>query len=441
MKKTIACAFAAVSLILPTTVWGIENNSTNNNTNNINNIKINQLALQNFIDTRCHTFKPLQAVLTLNERHVTRGAWGAGATSCKGEICWSWDRGEGFFDWQLYSSNLPLRISNTERLSKSIAQTIRSSNSLRKSASDLVNTAQEFLQTSFGGGKERGTAKERTITESKSQEQSVETNITPLFHRFLAMGVQSVWPAYYDLCFGSAADLFFKAYYSNRVNDLVEAFIFFQTMQPEDLKLTNEKSLLNRAKLLYLISKGEIKSKESKSFAWASALLFAKLLEWEEFQQIKSIVDDYIDKVYEKYQLLKTHTTKELLEIDKELAAYKYTVDKILQSENKTQNMQEVEDFYAMIAMERFFPANEEDKKLVKKLQQQLDEALKKNDPLLNAKLIKEELKVAKVVKDKPIVVAGAGAGVGAIGIGVAGALYFRKRRKQNSTEEKQNST
>ena len=77
-------------------------------------------------------------------------------------------------------------------------------------------------------------------------------------------------------------------------------------------------------------------------------------------------------------------------------------------------------------------------------LQKQLDEALKKNDPLLDAKLIKEELKLAKVVTDKPVVVgagAGAGAGVGAIGIGVAGALYFRKRKKQNLAEEKQNST
>jgi hypothetical protein len=441
MKKTIATAFAAVSLILPATVWGIENNSTNNNTNNTNNIRISQLALQNFIDTRCHTFRPLKAVLTLNEKHVTKGAWGLGATSCKGEICWSWDRGEGFFDWQLYSSNLPLRMANTEKLSKSIAQTIKSSNSLRKNASDLINAAQEFLQASFSEGKERGTTKERTITESKSQEQSVETNITPLFHRFLAMGVQSFWPAYYNLCLGSAADLFFKAYYTNRVNDLVEAFIFFQTMQPEDLKLTHEKSLLNRAKLLYLISKGEIKNKEEKNFGWASALLFAKLLEWEEFQEIKGIVDDYIDKVYEKYQLIKNHTTKELLEIDKELAAYKYTVDKILQSENKTQNMQEVEDFYAMIAIERFFPANE-DKEIMKQLQKQLDEALKKNDPILEAKLIKEEPAPVRIFKENPKTIATAGAGVGAgLGIGIAGALYFRKRRKQNSTEEKQNST
>jgi LPXTG-motif cell wall-anchored protein len=38
--------------------------------------------------------------------------------------------------------------------------------------------------------------------------------------------------------------------------------------------------------------------------------------------------------------------------------------------------------------------------------------------------------------------VAGLGAGaIGAIGIGVAGALYLRKRRKQNKTEEKQSST
>lgn len=439
--KAIASAFAAVSLILPINgVCGIENNSTSNNT-----IGINYLLLPNFVETHCHDFKALKPGLELDEKYyVKEGILGVGAIACKGEICWSWSYGKNLFEWQLYSSNLPLRISNTEKLSKNIAQTIKSSNSLRKSASDLVNAAQEFLQSSFSGGKEQGTTKERTITESKVQEQSVVTDITVLFHRFLAIALQNILPARFPLCLSSSVDLFYKAYNTNRVNDLVEAFILFQTMRPEDLKFTNEKNVLNRAKFFYLISKPpkevEQISKESKKFAWASALLFAKLLDWEEFQEIKNIVDDYIDKVYEKYQLVKTRTTKELLELDKELAAFKYAVDRSLQTENKTQNATEVEDVYAKVATLKFFIAKDKEE-VLKQLQQQLDEALKKNDPLLYAKLIKEDPAPVRIIKENPKTIATAGAGVGAIGIGVAGALYFRKRRKQNSTEEKQSST
>jgi hypothetical protein len=158
-------------------------------------------------------------------------------------------------------------------------------------------------------------------------------------------------------------------------------------------------------------------------------LLFAKLLEWEEFQDVRRVVDDYIDKVYEKYQLLKTHTTKELLEIDEESAMWKYAVDRQF---GETQEIAEIEDKYAYLATFKFFTA-EEKEKTIKELKPMLDEALKKNDPLLNAKILKEEnTKLVKSIKEKPQVV---GAGVGAgIGIGVVGALYFRKRRKQSPT-------
>lgn len=121
-----------------------------------------------------------------------------------------------------------------------------------------------------------------------------------------------------------------------------------------------------------------------RQFAWASALLFAKMLEWKEFKEVKKLVDDYIDKELEKQGF--------------------------------------------------------------SKVQKQPEEVLKNNDPVLETNLIKDEkeLKLAKVLKEKPTVVAGAGlgaVGLGAVGIGVIGALYFRKRRNQSSTEEKQNST
>jgi hypothetical protein len=445
-KKTMLAIMSAVSLLPATIQAQVEN--TGNNTvveaaaGNNTTININYLLLQNFIETHCQPFRALKPTLELDERHYHHEAWGSGAKSCKGEICWSWNRGKGFFDWHFYSSNLPLQITNVERLSKSITQTIKSSHSLRKDASSVVNSAQEFLQATAGGGKGRDIVKERAMSESKVQESSVQTNITILFHRFLGMALQNVLPAQYNFCLASAVDLFYKAFNTNRVNDLVEAFIFFQTTQPKDVRFTDGKDFLNRAKFLYLIARKEANTKEKQQFAWASALLFAKLLEWEEFQEVRKLVDDYIDKAYKEYQLLKTHTTKELLKIDKELALLKFAVDRDLQMHNQTQ---EVEDWYGHIAMFKYVSPQARqnaEQQVFPELQKQLDEALKKNDPILEAKLIKdkEELKLAKVVKEKPQVVA-AGVGAGAIGMGVVGALYLRKRRKQNKTEEKQSST
>jgi hypothetical protein len=424
MKKAIVTSVVAVNLIfsaLPA-VGG-------------KSISINQLFLQNFVDTHCQNFKPLKAVIELNESFYNKVGFGVGAVSCKGEICWSWERGKGPFDWKLYSSNLPVRFSNIEKISKNITQTVKNSYSLRRDASSIVNAAQEFLQTSFGAVKEHNISKERTITESKSQESSVETNITALFHRFLSMGLQNTLHAIYPFCFSAATDLFYKAYNTNRVNDLIEAFTFFQTVQPTDLRFSNEKSFLNRAKLLYLITEEEAQSSEQKRFAWASAILFSKLLEWDEFQDVRKIVDDYIDKVYEKYQLLKAHTTKELLELDKELAVFKYAVDAQLQLENKTQDISEIEDRYAMLATLKFFDAKLKEK-LIKELQGSFEEALKKKDPLLDAKLVKEDTVLVKIIKENPKApkAAGAGAGGAVIGIaGVAGALYFKKKKQKKS--------
>jgi hypothetical protein len=449
MKKIVIAFLTAVNLLsIPAVKAQAQNATVGNNTaveTAGNNVipGINYLVLPNFIETRCQPFRALNPILELDERYVNTRAWGTGAQSCKGEICWSWNDGKGFFDWQFYTSNLPLQITNVEKLSKSITQTIKSSHSLRKDANSVVNSAQEFLQAGAGASKGRDTVKERSMSETKTQESSVQTNITILFHRFLGMALQNVFPAKYNFCLSSAVDLFYRAFNTNRVNDFVEAFIFFQTIKPEDLQFTNEKDFLNRAKFLYLISLTDAKnSKEQQQFGWAGALLFAKLLEWEEFQEVRKLVDDYLDKVYKEYQLLKTHTTKELLQIDKNLALLKFAVDYNLRNANKTQ---ETDEWYGHIATFKFFEPKAKqawEQQVAPELQKQLDEALKKNDPILEAKFIKdkEELKVANFVKEKPVVAGAVGVGAGAVGVGVVGALYLRKR-KQNPPEEKQNST
>jgi len=284
MRKTLAVSLAVLMLVK--SAVGAEKN---------------QLFLQNFVDTRCQNFKPSRAILKLDETYYNKNGYRSGATSCKGDVCWSWSKGKNAFDWKLYSSTLPLRLSNVEKLSKNITQTIKNSKALKKDASSITNLALEFLQNSFGMSKGRDIAKERAITESKSQESAVEINTTTLFHRFLAMALQGPLPANPHFCLASAVDLFYKALNENKVYDLVEAFIFFQTVKPEDVgltKLTKERDFLSRAKVLYLImeKEGAVNNKEKQQFGWASALLFAKLLEWEEFKEVKKLVDDYIDK-------------------------------------------------------------------------------------------------------------------------------------------------
>jgi hypothetical protein len=55
------------------------------------------------------------------------------------------------------------------------------------------------------------------------------------------MGLQNIFHATYPFCFSASTELFYKAYNQNKVNDLIEAFIFYQTMQPKDIKFSNEK--------------------------------------------------------------------------------------------------------------------------------------------------------------------------------------------------------
>jgi hypothetical protein len=170
-------------------------------------------------------------------------------------------------------------------------------------------------------------------------------------------------------------------------------------------------------------------TKEQEQFAGASDVLFAKLLEWNEFQDEKKIVDDYIDKVYEKYQLLRTHTAKELLGLDRELAMFKFAVDKQLKKENKTQDSSEIEDRYAYIATLRFFSQREKEE-AIKEAQPLFESALKRNDPLFYAKLLREENTLVKIVKEKPVAAAGGEAVAVFRNYKGAVTLYLRKKTK-----------
>jgi hypothetical protein len=60
---------------------------------------------------------------------------------------------------------------------------------------------------------------------------------------------------------------------------------------------------------------------------------------------------------------------------------------------------------------------------------------LKKNDPILNAKLIKEDPAPVKIIKENPKKIGAAGGAV--IGLaGIAGALYFRKKKSTKKEGE-----
>jgi hypothetical protein len=85
MKKAVVSALAFIGLVLPISGQGEE-------------IPINKLLMQNFVDDRCHDFKPLKPVFKLDERFYNKLGWGTGATSCKGEICWSGGEGGEFLE-------------------------------------------------------------------------------------------------------------------------------------------------------------------------------------------------------------------------------------------------------------------------------------------------------------------------------------------------------
>jgi len=352
-------------------------------------IPLNELVLPNFVYDHCHLTEPLYKVIELDEGFVNEIGSELAPTSCKGKVCWSWKilkDGDSIFAWQIFDSTLPLKISNVEKISKSISQIIKQTKSLRENNSNLINASRKFLKSSFSTSEEKRTTKERSLTESKSQEQASELNITPMFHKYLGMALQGSYVTAYYFCISSAADLFLKAYENDRVNDLVEAFAIFKTIKPEDIEFSKSKTMLNRAKFLFSIS-GEYATE--KKFAWAQATLFAKLLEWPEFAQVKTTVDEYIDKVYNTYTMMKTKTTKEIAAQDKLLAGVKLATDKYI-TENNLQPYA-IEDKYAFAAVNyyRYNYHKETLKKVVEMITQDLDKAMQNNDQLLTAKLIK----------------------------------------------------
>jgi len=75
MKKVVIVLLTSVGLVMP--VAGKSEQE----------LPINKLLLQNFIDDRCHNFKPLKPVFSLDEKFFNKLGWGTGATSCKGEVC------------------------------------------------------------------------------------------------------------------------------------------------------------------------------------------------------------------------------------------------------------------------------------------------------------------------------------------------------------------
>jgi len=388
-------------------------------------IPLNKLVMPNFVYDHCHLVIPTLKVIELNESFINEIGSEVAPKSCKGQVCWSWQTwkaGADFFTWQLYDSTLPLRISSIEKISKSISQTIKQTESLRTSSSNLIDAAQEFLKSSFTSGKERGTTKERAITEQKSQEQAIETNVTPMFHKFLGMAIQGPYPAAYPLCLSSAVDIFFKAYDSDRVNDLVEAFTIFKTIKPEDIEFSQQKTMLNRAKFLFSLYGDLIKGENEKKFAWAQATLFAKILEWPEFASVKTVVDGYIDKVYNTYTMMKAKTTKELVEKDKLIAAIKLTTDKYLTKNNPNPESSAAEDEYVNAAAYYYY---QKDPKETENLTQELDKAMQNNDQLLTAKLIKPKPITQKIPKVAFFIIP-------AVVIGAVAVIIIKKRKSKN---------
>ena len=414
--KTI-CIILTFILLLPLSVMAEQQQPQQQQ------IPLNRIVLPNFINDHCHFFGTPYKVIELHESFVNEIGSDLAPTSCKGKVCWSWrllKEGESIFAWQIFDSTLPLKISNIEKISKSISQAVKQTESLRTSSSNLIDAAQEFLKSSFTSGKERGTTKERSITESKTQEQAIETNVTPMFHRYLGMALQGPYPAEYMFCISSAVDLFFIAYENDKVNDLVESFVIFKTVKPEDIEFSNAKTMLNRAKFLYSLFTN-IETENEKKFTWAQATLFAKILEWPEFASVKTVVDGYIDKVYNTYTMMKTKTTKEIAVQNKLLAAIKLAEDKYLTKDNPQVDSTKAEDEYANAAAYYYY---QKDPKEVENLTQELDKAIQNSDQLLTAKLVKPKPITQKIPKVVffiiPVVV-----------IGAVAVIIIKKRKNQ----------
>ncbi len=385
---------------------------------------LTRLLLPNFVYPNCHLFKPADTVIFyLDERFYNSVGSNVAPTSCKGgSVCWSWKvlHGEDPFNIQIYSSELPLKITNLKKLSESISSTIKESQSLRKSSNSLVSAAQEFLNSSFGVGKERGISKERSMTQSESRERGTELNVTPQFHVFLARGLMGPFWASYPFCIASAVDLFFKAYYSDRSDDLIHAFTIYKSIKPEDIDFSSSNDMLNRAKFLYTLVEQAANNQLEKDAAWAQAVLFSELLtNWKEFEEVKHFVDSEIQKVYPKYQTLTSKTTAEIAQQDKNLAAIKYNTDKNLKVDDKQikQKQNEIRDEYLKASI--VATTN----KATDKENQELEQALAKKDSLVTKKFVQSTTTTGSKWLFFTL--------AGVVVVGIVGIVFVKLRKKR----------
>lgn len=391
---------------------------------------LERLILPNFVYSPCHKFPPDRSLLIffIDERFYNSTGSNIAPTSCKGgSACWSWkiiQPYESLWDIQIFSSELPLKINNLSKLSESIASTIKETQSLRKSSNSLVSAAQEFVNSSFGAGKEKAVTKERSMTQSESRERATELNITPQFHTFLSKAVMGPFVATYPFCVASAVDLFYKAYYSDRSDDLVQAFVIYKNVKPEDIDFSNQSIFLNRAKFLHSLLKQvtDDNDKPRQDAAWAQAVLFAKLLEWKEFEEVRKFVDEQIQKAYQNYQAMSSKTAAELAKTDKNLAVVKYHTDSNMKLQNADSNeikqrQNEIRDKYIKNSI--FSLIVKPDENEIKEFEQ----ALAKNDPLVTKKFVQS---MSVVVFPKWFVAVG----VVAVAVVAVTVIVIKKRKR-----------
>lgn len=430
------------------------------------------LQFINVVDTNCHIISPEKPVLKLNSRFYNKVGSDTAPVSCKGQICWSWqtpNAGATSFFYTVYSSNLPLKITNTDKIYKELSQSINQSLSIRKDKKNMISAVKEFIQSNFESGKERKTTKERSIKKGKTHEEIMEQNITPLFHRYLSQGLHGNVEGVYPYCLASAVDLFFKAYETNRTNSLVKSFIIHKTIDPKDIDISNSPDYLTYAKILYEARFIPFTYKDKKTIKtvaknfnkalsemlklkepiWAQATLYASLLEWNEFAEVKKHFDEYIAEIKRDYDKLMNHTTKQLLQEDELLGNMKLIMDYYYFNRKNNLKLSEIADTYLRLAINKAFitslPKEYEPQKYVNAIKEVANELLaqaKETTPIatkLNEILTanytekaEKDFELPSEKKRKKMIIALAILGI-AVVILIAGILIWRKRNDKKN--------
>ncbi|WP_022854964.1 hypothetical protein [Thermodesulfobacterium thermophilum] len=282
-----------------------------------------QFILPAYVETKCFKAESDNHLLVLDEKYVNESGNTYAPLSCKGKICWSWEvHPQNPWNYKIFDSTIPVSIKNSEKLTKSIVSTIKETSSLRKNVNNVISAAVNTVQADFSIQKERGTAKEKSSSQAKTKEEGIDINVTQQFHRFLAIALHGyLKPDYHFFCISSAVDLVLKAVERDRTQDLIQAYILFKTVKPEDIDFDSSSSILNRTKFLYSVFPlFEEEDYYRKRASWAQALLFSHLLEWEEFSSVKQKVDAEIKRAYADYVALKKYSIEELEKKNKDLA-------------------------------------------------------------------------------------------------------------------------